>query len=225
MLRARVGQQPRRPPPRSPLNTAITLSPPTSLIALTATVAALLVPGAASAEYLVPEGNSAVTQYTEGFPTAGGEKKTEGNQKPASAGKTLGAGNARKLEDHGPDGAAAAELAAETAPTGVASTGSGGGDGGQTDRSAGKGGKPGNDRAAHNDSGQTENTGGAAPVGGGDGPDGSSGLSEILGAATGSSSGSLGLLLPLAILAALAWGLVFFWRQRQHDNPTVDGHR
>jgi hypothetical protein len=47
-------------------------------------------------------------------------------------------------------------------------------------------------------------------------PHGSSGLGEVLGQATGSSSsGQLGLLLPLVVIGAIAWALAFFWRQRR----------
>lgn len=203
----------------------------TASITLTAILAALFVPATAGAEYLVPEGNSAVTQYTEGFPTAGGEKKTEGNKQPVTTRQAIGAGNAKKLEKHGPDGAAAAELAAETAPPQATSPSSDAGSGEQADRPQGKnhakGGKPDNDPPAKRDSdtGETENTSSTAPVSGGDGPEGSSGLGEVLGAATGSSSGSLGLLLPLVIVAALAWGTAFLWRHRRHHHePTADGN-
>jgi hypothetical protein len=205
----------------------MTLNPRTLSIALIAALAVLVVPASAGAEYLVPEGNSAVTQYTEGYPTAGGEKKTEGG-KPVTVAKAIGAGNARKLEDHSPDGAAAAELAAETAPQGVAPTDPGTGadneqGGGQAKN--GEVGKPGDSRQAKDasGSGQDEGTSGPAGVAGSDdGPSGSSGLSEVLGAATGSSSGGLGLLLPLVILAAIAWGFAFLWRGHRHSDPAAD---
>jgi hypothetical protein len=201
------------------------LTPRTLPITLTATLAALVVPASAAAEYLVPEGNSAVSQYTEGFPTAGGERKTEGN-KPVTAAKALGAANARKLADHGPDGAAVAQIAAETAPPEATPVGSAGDGAGQSDRPAGDGGRrePAKVRPGQGGSGpkQDEEASVAAAAGnGGDGPGGSSGLGEILGTATGSSSGNLGPLLPLAILAAIAWGFAFLWRQRQHHDPAA----
>jgi hypothetical protein len=47
-------------------------------------------------------------------------------------------------------------------------------------------------------------------------PSGSSGLGEVIAEATGSSSsGGLGMLLPLAIAGAIAWSLAFLWRQRR----------
>jgi hypothetical protein len=47
-------------------------------------------------------------------------------------------------------------------------------------------------------------------------PDGSSGLGEVIGEATGSSSsGGPGFLLPLAIVAAIAWALAYLRRRRR----------
>ncbi|HEX3730041.1 MAG TPA: hypothetical protein VHV47_09565 [Opitutaceae bacterium] len=83
--------------------------------ALAAVAALLTLPSAALAgEYFIPEGNSAVTQYTESIPSAGGEKG--GHDKQASAGNTIGSKNAKKLEAAGPEGHAAAQVAVETAP-------------------------------------------------------------------------------------------------------------
>lgn len=63
---------------------------------------------------MVPPGNSAVNQYTETYPTAkGGAPASEtGERSPA---ESLGARNADKLEGLGPEGRAAAELAAPPA--------------------------------------------------------------------------------------------------------------
>jgi hypothetical protein len=199
-------------------------------IAIAATVALLALPGSAMAEYLVPEGNSAVTQYTEGFPTGGGEKKTEGSgNKGATPAKTIGAANAKKLEDHGPEGAAVAEVAAETAPEAGAATPESSNHQQnsqpkhqQKQAKDGKQGKGSKDKPA--DSGGKQEEGQTAtPVTSqsGDGPSGSSGIGETLAAATGSSSGGLGLLLPLVILAAIAWGIAFFVRQRKRPDSAA----
>ncbi len=200
-------------------------------IAIATFVVALLLPPSALAEYLVPEGNSAVTQYTEGFPTGGGEKKAGGGGKKATPAQAIGAKNAKKLEDHGPEGAEVAEVAAETAPEEVpageppSDSGDQGSNGNQGHAHKHKsGGKPAKDKKQpQGDPKQDEDQSAAPPPApSGDGPSGSSGLSEILAAATGSSTnGSLGLLLPLAILAALAWGLLYFFRQRKQTEPAA----
>jgi hypothetical protein len=192
-------------------------------VALTAILAVLVIPASAPAEYLVPEGNSAVKQYTEGFPTAGGEKKTEGNRKPVTVAKAIGAGNAKKLEDHSADGAAAAEVAAETAPAGATPTASSEEAGTGNEGQPGQHGNAGHERPpkakpAKDGSDSKQDQSGGAAANGDDGPSGSSGLGEVLAAATGSSSGSLGLLLPLTILAAVAWAIAFLWRQRQRPD-------
>jgi len=199
-------------------------------IAIAATLALLALPGSAMAEYLVPEGNSAVTQYTEGFPTGGGEKKAEGSgKKAATPAKAIGAANAKKLEDHGPEGAAVAEVAAETAPEAAAETPessahkqSGQPKHQQKHSQGAKQGKGSKGKPADNGGTQEENAT-AAPVTsqGGNGPSGSSGIGETLAAATGSSSGGLGLLLPLVIVAAIGWGIASFLRQRKRPGPAT----
>lgn len=142
----------------------------------------LCLAGPAAAQGVVPPGNSAVNQYTETYPTpeGGAPASDTGERSPT---QSLGARNARKLEGLGPEGQAAAELAAATAPA-----------------------------PKH---GKTTGGKGAREVAAGQ-PGGSSGLGEVLGQATGaSSSGQLGLLLPLAILAAVAGSLAFLWRRRR----------
>jgi hypothetical protein len=196
-------------------------------IAIATLVALLVLPASALAEYLVPEGNSAVTQYTEGFPTGGGEKKAGSTAGKATPAQAIGARNAKKLADHGSEGAEVAEVAAETAPAQVEPSEpsndqeNGSGQSHPQEHMSGGDRKP----AKHGQTqgnGTPEEGGGTAPAttSSDDGPGGSSGLGEILAAATGSSSsGGLGLLLPLAILAALAWGLIFFFRQRKQTEP------
>jgi hypothetical protein len=157
-----------------------------AIVSLSATASA----GAA----VVPPENSAATQYTEAYPTTGGNVETDrtGDRSPAQA---LGKENARKLQGMGPEGAAAARLAGETAP---ASSGPGAARGG------GQGGMHG-DGSGH----------AMADHGGTVAEDGSSGIGEVIGSATGSSdSGELGLLLPLIILATLVLSGLYAWRRR-----------
>jgi len=186
-------------------------------------------PASAGAEEIVPPGNSAASQYTEAFPTAGGEKETEdgAKKKKAVPADALGARNAHRLESKGDEGKAVAEFAAETAPVPASSSppsaadDSSVGNGSQSD-SAGRGNGDGGNGSA---GGGDESAGGGASTGGGSGgagaaavnqPSGSSGLGEVLGQATGSSSsGSLGLLLPLIVIGAIVWSLFFIWRQKQ----------
>jgi hypothetical protein len=163
------------------------------LASITTAAAMLALPGAAAAEYVVPPGNSAATQYTEAFPTAGGNKGTHRHvgRRPA---QVLGQSKARRLDARGPAGEAVAALAAETAPAAIApASRKGGGDSVQ-------GGESGRSAVAS--------------------PSGSSGLGEVLAQATGSSSsGDLGLLLPLLILAAIAWAVAYWARHR--GRPTA----
>jgi hypothetical protein len=132
---------------------------------------------------VLPPGNSAANQYTEAYPTGGGNQPAGrgGRQTPAGA---LGKENARKLEGMGPEGAAAAQLAAETAPGGGAS---------QTTANQGR-----------------ENAGEGPSS-----PSGSSGLSSVIGQATGSSdSGELGWGLPLIFLGALLGSAAYALHRR-----------
>lgn len=204
---------------------------PVTLLAVA--VFALALPAVAAAEAIVPPGNSAAAQYTEAFPTSGGEKETgEGKKAKPTPNQTLGGRNARNLESKGAEGKAVADFAAETAPTPVATpveqSGGGGGTAGAGDaKEAGdaKGQAEKADKADKADRGSGDDEGkSAAGAGGGSGgsggaasqPSGSSGLGEVLGQATGSSSsGKLGLLLPLIIVGAVAWSLFFLWRQKQ----------
>jgi len=181
----------------------------TQLGLLAATTAILALPPVAIAAPVIPPDNSAVTQYTEAFPTVGGDKesakkpKKKGDRSPTNV---LGSHKARKLAAQGAQGQAVAEVVAATAPTtSVAPTpGQAGGDaGGRDDRGNGASG------------GGSNRTGGPAahPV---DEVDGSSGLGEVISQATGSSSsGQMGALLPLAIVAAIASSLIFLLRKRR----------
>jgi hypothetical protein len=185
-------------------------------------LASLMLVSAAAAETVVPPGNGAATQYTEAFPTSGGNAISGdgingGGGKSSNPSHALGHHNAQKLEDEGQVGKETARVAAESAPSQPSagstadSTGSGeadhgtaaGGNGGQS------GGRGGGSSGAHADS-SPQRTGGSAESG-----DGSSGLGEVIGQATGSSSGESGLLLPLILLAAVIGSFAYAWRRRR----------
>lgn len=193
------------------------LRTPCAVFAATALCA---LPGTAAAASLVPPGNSAANQYTETFPTAGGNAEAKGKGK-ATPGEVLGAGNTRKLDSKGKQGQETAAVVAATAPpsatgsAGSAETGGGSSEGGEA--AGGSGGKGGS-------GGTRAGAGGSAtgaPAKTSDGTatadaDGSSGFGEVLGQATGSSSsGGIGLLLPLIVLGSVAWAVAFFVRRRR----------
>jgi hypothetical protein len=187
------------------------ISRPARLAPLSALLVAvaLVLAAPAAAEYYVPPGNSAANQYTESVPSAGGERggHGKGGVTPAQA---LGAKNAHRLESTGPAGKAAANLAAATSPTatigGHNPAGQSGGQG-----PGGQGGGPGSGGQGS----QGGETAGGGEAGHGSRPSGSSGLSEVLGQATGSSgSGNLGLWLPIILLAALVGAIAYRWAPR-----------
>lgn len=191
------------------------------LSAALATVFALA-PGTAGAEDVevgvVPPENSAVNQYTEAFPTAGGERNVhEHKGRRTSPNRALGAKTTRKLEQQGRAGREVAELATETAPAIETSapdaeapdsaarekrrseaTGGGGADGGNAG-----GGSAGIGQA-----------GGAQPAVDLSETGGSSGLGSVVANAFGfSPDGGAGLL--LLMLATIAWALAYAARQRR----------
>jgi len=195
---------------------------PLHFLSLLAIAALLALPAAAGAEYLIPDGNSAVNQYTEGLPTGGGEKDTQGaGEKRVKPAQTIGAKTTEALEKKGPEGRALAEVAAETAPTplpvepdaGIGDSGQGSSQGGDK--------QPAKDKGKASEAGTNTQSNELVPVvsSGGEGPGGSSGLGEVAAAATGGSGGGIGLLLPLIIVAALAWGVYFAWRRRDGHDP------
>lgn len=178
-------------------------------------------PAAAEEEApLVPPENSAVNQYTETFPTAGGDKDANdhngGNRSPK---KVLGHKNAKKLEDQGAAGKATAELAAETAPTPVEAAPETTAPKAEESDESGAGAPP------RGNGGNPPANGGArdpAPAANNPAPrvivaesGGSSGLSEVLGRATGSPQGGMGIFLPLLILGTIFWAIAYVARQRQ----------
>jgi len=165
----------------------------------------LALPSAALAASVVPPGNPAATQYTEALPSSHGPTDAEHSKGHKRPDETLGGRNAKRLESEGQDGREAARIAAETAPETVAAQTTGGGSGSAAG-SAPKGG-----------SGASQKGGGAgvqpnvsaAGVGG-------SGPGKVAGQATGlDTSEGTGLLLPLAVLAILAWGGAYVLRRRK----------
>lgn len=192
-----------------------------------ALLAAAALPAGAAAEYYIPPGNSAVNQYSESIPGAGGE--SGGKKKEVTPAQALGAANAKKLEQRGQVGEEAAEVAAETAPSedlySTASSGSGSQGGGAS--GGGSGSQGGGGGGASGGSGG--NSGGGPNVGTNtrdstiqvSQPSGDSGISSVLGQATGATDeGNIGLWLPLAILAILAGAIAYRMRLRQHG-PTA----
>lgn len=181
-----------------------------SALAALVGVALLTAPAPAAAEYLIPPGNSAATQYTEAIPTAGGRRDAErddarGGKKRAPR-EVLGPRTTRELNAEGPAGRAVAEFAAETAPE---TSSQDGGEGSGAATGGGNGGGGGG--TGSNDRGGATGGGGLGAVG-----TSGSGLGEVIAQATGtSSSGGLGLFLPLLIVATLAWAGWFALRHRR----------
>lgn len=181
----------------------------------------LALPSAALAETVVPPENSAATQYTEALPTGGGQKDTgkAGGHGKRSPSAVLGSHKAKKLEAQGRGGREAAAVVAATAPSTDVAPAPTSGDRGTTrsqpsaNSGQAKAARPNGDEA-------TAQPPERPAVHRLDTSSGSSGLSEILAQATGSSSsGQLGALLPLLILATLIWALAFAWRQRRPTAP------
>lgn len=191
--------------------------PMNKAFACAVTLFALALPAVAAAESVVPPENSAATQYTEAIPTGGGQKdasKADGRKRSPAA--VLGSKKAHELDAQGPQGHAAAEVAAATAPV-VAPSPPPSEAAPASPHEAGEGG---------NRKSESQGAPGTAPAPGQQATTptpsqltasgGSSGLGEVLGQATGSSSdGGLGLFLPLLILSALVWALVYGLRRRR----------
>jgi hypothetical protein len=191
-----------------------------ALPAALAAFALCFLPGAASAAPLVPPGNSAANQYTETFPTTGGNAEAKGKGK-ATPGAVLGAGNTKKLDSKGKQGREAAAVVAATAPQPVTGSTAGEETGGEDSSVAGGGAKGGSGSGGQPDGGSAASGGGGSGSTSGDGAEaagseGSSGIGEVLGQATGSSSsGGIGLLLPLIVLGSIAWAVAFFLRRKR----------
>jgi hypothetical protein len=159
-------------------------------LAVWASIASL--PAAAEALTIAPPGNAGIDQYKEKIPGPGGSETArpgESQGPPPAPAAVLGKRNAEKLSRLGADGRAAARLAARTASARTAAA-----------RHAGKNPAAQADRAAA-------------------GGSGSSGLLEVVAQATGSSSsGEMGLLLPLIIAAAVV-GAVAYAVTRRRSTP------
>lgn len=184
------------------------------LLSVAIAIVTTALPASAAAESIAPPENSAVAQYTELLPTAGGQTDAHGQKhRNASPIKVLGARNAERLARHGPDGRAVAELAAETAPSPVPAPAPDGGGGGGSAATIGAG-RPGGASPA-NRGGTAHSRGGAAfDV---SKAEGSSGLGTVLSGALGSPSGGIGLLLPFLLVAAVIAALTFAIRQRHRQ--------
>jgi hypothetical protein len=203
----------------------LAMPPKLTMLLLTAlTVLACALPASIAAAELVPPGNSAVNQYTETFPTSKGEEIEKGDKKSgATPNQVLGAGKAHKLEDKGTAGKAVADFTAETAPTTSSDSGSGsdenaGNDnGGNKGKGDGKGTKPATGDKGGNGNGEQQegSAGGGGSASTGGGPSGSSGVGEIASQATGTASDSIGLWLPLILIAVVIWSAAYVWRNRQ----------
>ncbi len=185
--------------------------------ALATALALLALPAAAGAEdYYVPSGNSAVNQYSESFPSAGGEKGSGDGGGEAKHQKSIGTKNVEQLEAQGPAGAATAELAEETAPTPTVTETTTPSPQKSAHKPAHKGAK--HDSTA-NQAPPKHHQAAAASTGTGAQASSSSGLGEVASKAFGiSQPGDLGALLPLILLASLAGAIAY--RLKIRNGPT-----
>lgn len=197
----------------------------TRLCLLVAAMALAAMPASAAAEAYVPPGNSAATQYTEAVPTAGGPKTTNKPRhgQSRSPDKVLGAHKTAKLDAQGPQGKAAAEVAALTAPSTVgakaeATAASDHGSSGSHSGQAGSGGVQAGSGSSSGDLSQSVHSASPEhPAQAGSG--GSSAIGEVASQATGSSSsGQPGVWLPLLIAAVVIWSGAYVL-QRQRKRP------
>jgi hypothetical protein len=143
----------------------------------------------------------------------GGHSSHGGGRSPE---KVLGSDTAHELESHGEEGQAVAELATESA----AATGNNGGSGGSKKAAGANGRKHASGKAGLDDAIAVGGTGGNAPADDNvvlTAAEGSSGVSGVLSHATGSSSGEMGIFLPLVLLAVPICALIYVWRRRQPD--------
>jgi hypothetical protein len=174
---------------------------------------AVAAPAVGQEAALVPPENSAVTQYTEAFPTSRGPKDVhDGKGDRRSPGEVLGDRNARRLDRQGSDGREVAELVAETAPPPTRTQGDVGTPTGANGGPTGdRGGTPAGQR-----SGQVDDrvVAGVGPVRDVSGVDGSSGLDSTFRQAFGTSDGNDTLLL-LIVLGTAAWALAYGMRHRR----------
>jgi hypothetical protein len=206
----------------------------TLLASIAVVLATTLAPSAALAgTAVVPPGNSAANQYTETFPTTGGNTEAKKGKHKVTPAEAIGSGPAKKLDSQGKQGHEAAAVIAATSPppaSGAGSEDSDEGSGSVTGGAGSNGGGGSGHGGGSEGAGQGQGAGGNDSTGAGGGaaqnvnvvdstveePGGSSGFGEVLGQATGStSSGGTGLLLPLAILATAIWAVVFLLRRKR----------
>jgi hypothetical protein len=158
---------------------------------LLALAALLVAPGSASAFHEPgSEGNSALEQYLEDISGAGGDRPR--HQQDADPGRSpLTANQAEALQRHGPVGAAAAELAALTAPR------SEGGDGTRRGRGV-------------------DASGGQGVVAVPTASEEGSGLASVLDAVFGGLGGGMGIALPLILAASLGAAVALLIARRRN---------
>jgi hypothetical protein len=151
--------------------------------------------GTAIGQPVAQPGTSAADQYTETVPTSGGGAPSEGIG-GGSTKKALGAHNAERLEAIGEDGRATAALAASTESASPSTEASPrGGSSGSLAAGNDGGGKQGHEKAATRS-------------------DSASALDEVLPAGT-SSSGEMGIALPLICLAAAVASIAYLLRRKR----------
>ncbi len=195
---------------------------------LTSAILAALLALVAAPVALAQE-NSAVDEYTENVPGAGGGSGNTGPSGGGSGGGSGGAGTQaqgggeelpaavnEQFQNAGADGAAAAALAQATAPEGTGTDAGGTGGGSPT-------GGSGSNQAGGGGSGQGSQAGGAQGIDAESLPaSGDGGVDDILGVVTGGSAdtGGMGVALPLILGAALLAGLLaVLARRRSHGEP------
>ncbi|HTR74985.1 MAG TPA: hypothetical protein VMH33_06960 [Solirubrobacterales bacterium] len=168
------------------------------LIGLSTLLTAILLVSPAAAAKNVPPGVSGENQYTETLPGPGGNHPTGGGgSNGGSPAEVLGASNARKLEALGPEGQAAAQLAAETALT------AGGG-------------------SPNGKQGASKGSIAAGSNGRGSSGSGSSGFEQVVKQITGtggSNSGGMSWLLPLLIGGSIVIAAAYLIGRRRPTRP------
>jgi hypothetical protein len=200
--------RPQAVPNLGPYRKTTTMKPLKPGLPVLAAALLLALPSTALATSVVPPSNPAATQYTEALPSSHGPTDAEHSKGHKSPDQTLGGRNAKRLESEGEDGRETARIAAETAPETVAPQATGSGSGSAAG-SAPKGG-------SGTGSSQKGGAGGAAPPNMSAAGDGGSGAGKVAGQATGlDTSEGTGLLLPLVVLAILAWGGAYVLRRRK----------
>lgn len=194
------------------------------LLQLAALALVVAIPAGAGAEN-IPPGNAGANQYTEVYPTGGGNRNAYAEGDELSPDKVIGKKNVTKLKQHGEEGEEVAELAAETAPVSegeaevvVVDEESSGGGAGSGGSGANGGGNGGGGAPADETSNQQPQIDSAktTPITADTDVQGSGGFGEVVSQLFGTSGTGMGALLPLLMLGAIAWAFLFAARQRQH---------